>query len=52
MIATLKNDDLVLLERIIRAIGQMDNFQKGYFLGRAEEMASKTEEYSNKKVTK
>ena len=43
MVATLRNNDLEIIKKILEAFGQMDNFQKGYFLGRAEEMVAKEE---------
>lgn len=36
-----KNNDLEVVQKILECISKMNAFQKGYFLGRAEEMAEK-----------
>lgn len=37
------NNDLEIVQKILECISKMSTFQKGYFLGRAEEMVDKAE---------
>lgn len=37
-----KNNDLEIVQKILEYISKMNTFQKGYFLGRVEEMVENT----------